>query len=881
MYTGSSSQGHQRLSGVADRPIWFQSRVIVRSHKILFHSNFHFIQITDSFYRKMTEAKLPSSTSRATVNMVNITLYLLLASLLGMTLAVPTTTEGTVNTTSSTITSIGSTQDVLSTLESIDTSTGSTQSNLSTGIIASTTLNVTFPPVLEGFVSTEPPIKPKSYLLTVSNTSWRALGDLLQLDPVFVYVTLNFVDVTFDSDTAYLNDAPSVVDPYTWTWASGKIGYFLRSFPPNFFYFSFSTFSSNVYTITLNVSINTPEKFMKQNDSIKLRQVAESLTHIFQQVSERFNLTLDEFKVCQEFFDHKRHTGTALAWVLTLHVYMYQTALASIKVKCWSKDGIGRVEKKTEHSLWLTILYYTVIGIGALYFPYILLKLVIQKSPPIDDDYEDVKRIHKHSSLPLGLQYYLCIYGNEQRLLYILRLIALVALIFILAYLEHIILKFSDNRYTVRVNSAYRSVVDKDLYFLSICISVVVCVSVVVVFIWERFCRSHGENDDFCIETETNLFEIKNKGYPWDEIPEPSKELHVYDRFFHYMKFRMSMAVDKRVVWDQPLKNRTLQKYKFLIFLARMVILLPYSLSLFLIYCPSVYVLQWFWWYVWKIYLKIYWKIDRKIDREIDSRVHTAMLVLFFIIIFMIPSSFLVVTSYSHVVIGVASLVGNVVEYTFSGFLLNIQHLNPSFYITLTIARFALSAVKHFYDSYQKFFEIMVESAIKHDESVCPERKVTRFATISTHLFWHIIDEVKPVWTDLLYRLVQFLAVIFVTLSAYDILEEVQLLGGISQSTHAIISVAIPIIFPYLNPSFRDNEEKQRGNIEDALDRYVKKQGNKIKKIKRGEYQEYCQRCIKTMKENNWVGKGGQNQHEEEVVRLFDDINVFPLTSDK
>ena len=112
--------------------------------------------------------------------------------------------------------------------------------------------------------------------------------------------------------------------------------------------------------------------------------------------------------------------------------------------------------------------------------------------------------------------------------------------------------------------------------------------------------------------------------------------------------------------------------------------------------------------------------------------------------------------------------------------------------------------------------------------SFAPKKKVTQFATISTHLFWHIINELKPVWTDLLYRLVQFLVVTCVTLSAFDILEKAQRLGGISQSTHIIISVAIPVIFPYLNPSFRDNEEKQRGNIEEALDRYVQKQGDKI-----------------------------------------------------
>ena len=88
----------------------------------------------------------------------------------------------------------------------VSTENGSTEINLNTEIIANTTLNATYPPLLEGFVSTgngltesnpnteiiangtlnatfspttKLPVKCKSYLLTISNTSLLALGDLL------------------------------------------------------------------------------------------------------------------------------------------------------------------------------------------------------------------------------------------------------------------------------------------------------------------------------------------------------------------------------------------------------------------------------------------------------------------------------------------------------------------------------------------------------------------------------------------------------------------------------------------------------------------------------------------------------------------------------
>ena len=810
----------------------------------------------------MASTRLPSSTSTSR-KAFSINLYLLLASLLGIALSVPTTTKETVTTSNYT----EPTQKIPSTLKTTPkekgTRTGLTENSLdeaSTG----TTQSATFPPLLEGFVSTKPPVEPNLYVLTVKNTTWNALGTLLLQNPDFIYVKVNFLDVTFDSDTAYLNDTPSVIDPYTWTWACGQVGYFLRSFPPNFFYISPSTFSFSVYKITLNVSINAVETFMEQNDSIKLQQISNSLTHVFRKVSKRFNVTLDKFKVCQEFFDNRKHTATVLAWVLSLHVYMYQPA--SIKVVCWSEDGIERVQKKLEVSLWLTILYYAVIVVGALYvlhFPGIVLQIVNQGTPLNEESLEILeyleyleylevdKHINRHSYLPLGLHYYLCTNGNKSTFILGLRWVVCAVLIFVLAYLEDILLRRNDDRYTVRKKSAYRTVVDRDLDIALTAVLPIVLIPIIAYFIF----RLKKRNDKFCIENKENLFpklnlKLKLKENLWTNLPEPDRErLPWYKRLNHYMKIRSMkirrMAFNIRVLWDILLKklaicvkvetpNAVLLLLKYLLLLGRLAILLPYALFLLIIYSPSVYILQWCCWYAY-----------RKFKNTCNMREKNGILTAIFVIIFL-PVGLVLIASYLRVVTGIAILAGDYLKYTFSGCLLNVHDIQPSFYLVFTIVGFAFSTVKNFYDSYHSFFVIIVETAIKHDESVWPERKLTKYATISTKLFWHIVHEVKPIKIDLIFHIAQLLGMAFIALAVFDVLEKVENLGGISQSTSTIISVAITVVFPILNPSLKGDEDKQRRDIEDALNRHVKKQGDKIwKDIK--TYQELCKECLKEM----------------------------------
>ena len=643
----------------------------------------------DSYHRQMNMAstRLPSSTSTSR-KAFSINLYLLLASLLGIALSVPTTTKETVTTSNYTEPTPKIPSTLKTTPKEKGTGTGFTENSLdeaSTG----TTQNTTFPPLLEGFVSTKPPVEPNLYVLTVKNTTWNALGTLLLQNPDFIYIKVNFLDVTFDSDTAYLNDTPSVIDPYTWTWACGQVGYFLRSFPPNFFYFSPSTFSFSVYKITLNVSINAVETFMEQNDSIKLQQISNSLTHIFRKVSKRFNVTLDKFKVCQEFFDDTKHTATALALVLPLHVYMYQPA--SINVVCWSEDGTERVQKKLEVSHWLTILYYAVIVVGALYFPDIVLQIVIKGTPPNDED----KHINRHSYLPLGLHYYLCTYGNKSTFILGLRLVVCAALIFVLAYLEDILLRRNDDRYTVRKNSAYRSVVDRGLDIALTVVLSIVFIPIIAYFIFRLKDRNtkkspndtkkspndtgESPNDKLCTIEEDRLNFLPELKI-WTKLPEPDREkLPWLIRLYNYINFRQSMAFKKRVVWDRPrekleqcilgentneihpAKRRLL--IRCLSFLVTLAILLPYALLVLIIYSPSVYFLQWGWWYA-------YQEFKKHVRWEEKPQEKCIILTAIFVIIFL-PVSLVLIASYLRVAIGIASLAGDYLEYTFSGCLLN------------------------------------------------------------------------------------------------------------------------------------------------------------------------------------------------------------------
>ncbi|XP_072048772.1 uncharacterized protein [Amphiura filiformis] len=295
--------------------------------------------------------------------------------------------------------------------------------------------------------------------LTISNDSLSKLELLMTLSPALIYMKLNFIDLEFESETAYLNETPNILDPFTWIWASKGKGYLLRGFYDNYLVASFGILRSDVHDTSIQVNTTKCSNFMNVSDSAKLVTLANLLTLYGNRACTSSNEkgeTCKDYQVCQSFISDRFLDVTVLFY--SLHYVL----LRSTYNKCWSVTNNELVETIQEkiiidNAFYLTVNTLTQILV-LMYFPLIILEVIEPEKAPIRISNTQVW-IGPNNDLPVGFKYWLFSWNGGKdgsRIVSSLRFLLTFLFINLVIFLDLILMQFTDDTYHVKRASVFR-----------------------------------------------------------------------------------------------------------------------------------------------------------------------------------------------------------------------------------------------------------------------------------------------------------------------------------------------------------------------------------------------------------------------------------------
>ena len=665
--------------------------------------------------------------------------------------------------------------------------------------------------------STPPRSELPDCTLLTTNDSFALQRDLLDLNPAVIYVKLLFIDVEFDSATAYLNEVPSVIDPLTWSWVSEGKGFLFRSFSPNFLHLSLGTLTPDVYHTQLNVSTELCEGFKNATDAAKFSVLSEFIINVYLLAYKENKQEHGEFKVCQEFYHPmSKVKGTFKAWLLNLHVFLYLPG--TIEIACWSSTDYTYDIQDNESFPWLSMLYYTIMIIGVFCFPFII-GVMIQHRPPILTG--SSMWIDRNTSLPVGLKYVLFFWKGDTLhsgsgipiFINISRKLLLIGLLFLVSYMEAIVLLTYDESYAVRTSSAYRFAIDYNTYWVLTALLMVffacyICFAMAIFFTDKTMLLEGKEH------RRRLLFQKLPERY---QVPAAPTYLPWQNQFFHYMSYRWQMAVDRRIIWDWVWEDTTFGK-RVRLQLGRMSLFLQLPIScmlmvaLIVLYSPCSYIFIMF----------ITWMDKRDLD---SSGLSYSILIYTSVFLLCSPLLFGVI----RLVAGIASFIADIGEYTFTGVIVNISVLDPLFFMTMAILSYTVMTVTEFYSKYYKFNVILIKKARRLDDKYLHDpTPTTANALISSDLFWHALSTCQPIRIEVIKSFLKLFTISFLVLIGFQVLEEVNLFNQLSDSAMLVFSLVISFAVPVINNTIKSEAKEEvrkqilKRKIENALETYIR-----------------------------------------------------------
>ncbi|XP_072050456.1 uncharacterized protein [Amphiura filiformis] len=727
------------------------------------------------------------------------------------------------------------------------------------------------------------PIAPSRLInCTLTTTQPFSLPSLLIRNPVFIILRLNFTDLVLDSDLGYLRNTPNAIDSLSWTWASKGKGYLLRSLSPNFRHLSLRTLDSGVYHKTLNISVQSCKNFLNASDNTKLNTVARFIVDTFFDTYAELDLISKQFKVCQEFYTPTSKTkGTFKAWLLNLHVFLYLPQ--SLELRCWRYPFYTETHEGNESFMWTSILYYVILIIGVTCFPLLIL-VIIQSRPPVRDD--SSYRLYSHTNLPVGLQYTLFIWKDNNRAVWTIRRVMLILFIALLNYAEAICLRVTSTSYPIRRSSAFRSVVSQNwLYLFGLLFNAFYSI-VLFVIMCKTMKKEKAFPQEHTIDRKCLFFFIElRKGF---FIPEAPKYYPWGNSLFWYMKRRMEMAVDLNLVWNglpilDPIESiRSIGYHGVVIYMVLKIIISALLwISILIFNSPFIYILQ---------LLIVHWlrsfktMNNYKIVYRIIAGVFWALSILglFGIIRF---------------ISGFVSLLANVCEYTITGIFVNTKELQPEFFLALTTLIYFVKTITSFYDNYHRLLIVVIEKAmqlnkylsnakstrVKNDSIDSKTASISQSfqpldqsssahssshdtsnplnnnirgsyehsddkglgdklkpslsfgkpiykVSISDHLFWYIVGKCQPVRLQVIQGMLNLAGISFLLLVGFEILKQVNQQSHISDSATILFSLGISFAVPILKSTIHSNinQEIRKNQLEREIEKALIKYPTKF-----------------------------------------------------
>ena len=657
---------------------------------------------------------------------------------------------------------------------------------------------------IEGSTNSTYPPELLNCTLAATNSSLTDLKNVMAKSPALVYITLNFTDLEFEMDTAYLNNTPNVVNPLVWALASEGKGSFLAGLTSNYLLTSLGTLGHGVHYVHLDIEMEGCDTFLLVSDKAKFEAIAKSLLLWSDLPCEEVAPNKCKiYQVCQSFFgdDHpvptsksdKPLTGTALflgAYYTSLDVFYGKTF-------CWSisNDNLHQNELfATKFTTW--IIVNVIAGLFILYGP-LLLQLFTTKNKPLLSKENSEVWLANDTDLPVGLKYSLFIWKggfNHSHFVSGIRFTVVVMVICVASHWEGIVMYFVDDMYRARQASAFRYLINYTTYWTITCIFylmfVVCCLIGFMGFSSdENFSTSHEK--EFKKSSSSAYRKLGLDGL----IPVHNS---VNFQLVKHMKQGVYTPFSRQSLYDNQDENRP--------FVLKLLVCIPRFFGYILFGSPYCQ-------------LTLYGYTIMQTSMQSNN----AKIKCFYCLFSPLLGFGLMYANFEILLNAILSCAFLSIH-TYAGLVLNFAHINPIIFISLSMIAYILLEINSFYDKYFQLHQMILKKAREIDETH-HSRKPTQFSAIKLKLFWCVVDECQPVGFQVMLSLFILFMIGSTIAIGFWILNTVDELDALSDTVVFVYSVIIPLVIPLGRKIITSNSNQQltQFEIESKIQRSVQK----------------------------------------------------------
>ena len=656
------------------------------------------------------------------------------------------------------------------------------------------------------------PLELLNCTLGATNNSLTDLKNVMARSPALVYITLNFTDLDFETDTAYLNNTPNVVNPLVWALASKGKGTFLVSLTSNYLLTSLGTLSHGVQYVHLDIETEECDIFLNVSDTAKFEAIATSLLlwsdlpcqeKVADEKVANKNApdTCKTFEVCQSFFydDYSNKIPISTKYPLTTAAIMSGAYFTSLdyfygKTYCWSISNGDLHKRELSATNSVMVIVASIVSILFVLYGPLLVQLLTQRNKPLRSRENNEVWLANDTDLPVGLKYLLFIWKGGSRVVTGIRFTLILIVICIASHWEGIVMYYVDDMYRARRASAFRYLINYTAYVTVICI------------LYAMFAA---------------CFLIKLRGYLVDEnFGEKIKEAYrkIYSRIFSacgldglvpkitsgkfqfvkHMKQVARAPFSRQLLYDNQDEKRPFV-LKLFICIPRFFVYLLYGLPYIQI-CLNVYVIM--------------------VTSTQSNNSNIECCCCLILPLFVLGLMYMII----DILLNAMTSCAFVVIHTFAGLVLNFQHINPIIYISLSMIAYIFLEINSFYDKYFQLHKMILKTAREIDENH-HSRTPTQFSAIKLELFWHVVDECQPVGFQVVLSVFTLLVIGSAIGIGFWILNTVDELEAVSDTVVFVYSVIIPLVIPLGRKiiTSNSNQELLQFEIESNIQRSVQK----------------------------------------------------------
>ncbi|XP_071840368.1 uncharacterized protein [Apostichopus japonicus] len=642
----------------------------------------------------------------------------------------------------------------------------------------------------------------------VSEDSISNLNETLEEGNFFIYLNLKFPE-PFSGPNAYLEEDTNIINPLTWVFAARGKGNLLLALPFDFIQLSMGTLLPGVDDLTVTIETD-PECFQDRNESDVLQELAEMIFTFSSMASQES----DDFSICIERQLTQSELDKTLSFFLPGSSYiLFQT---STIYDCWASIGNDVIRESPVVLSKYRSLIYSVYFIGiilALYSPLAGLFFVrIRPSPPIAETNENTIAIH--ADLPLGFKYNVMFSGNDNRWVRLLRWIVIILLFGIIPYIPYITWAATGQlgrRMAVIDQAGVLSYAEIYGLHLLIEFAYYITIASILVFTFESYDkfteRMRVQEVDrvyFCLVELEEELQIPQSVEIDNSIP----ERRIYG-FFEAMMFRSFGIVNSGLytyffgspyVW---LHDKLLGRH-----LAPGVIATTITTILYLIALPVIFIYFVFSMTFYAIPLgDILLFLFRKCySNNIDAR---EVLTGIGIVLLAISMFFKIIAVFVYI--------GELIGFTFVGFLLHTETVGEYVMVGVLFAGILLNAITGYYDSYCTLLHRVFQLAEARDARIQKDTQTIAGTSdgnltfnklvfsndqgvpfIKVDLFERVIKKYQPIKTEIFKILAQFFFIGLFVLLGLSIIKTIDGFSDIPATVEFFATVIVAGVLPVL-----------------------------------------------------------------------------------